>query len=73
MKAWLHAEDSAKQSAFQFQIVSNRKQAAEMTENNAHEVMRGAEREYPEYAWEMIKIPGGNVLVVEGTLEGTNK
>jgi hypothetical protein len=55
MKAWLHAEDHARQSAFPYHIVFSRQQAAEMTENNAHEVMRGAERDYPEYTWELVK------------------
>jgi hypothetical protein len=68
MKAWLHAEDHARQIAFQYQIVFDRQQAAEMTENNAHEVMRGAERDYPEYTWEIVKVSAGrNVFVVEGT------
>jgi hypothetical protein len=66
MKAWLHAQDQGKPVVFGYQIVFSRNEAAEMKENNAHEVMRGAERGYPDYVWEMVKVPG-NLFVVEGT------
>jgi hypothetical protein len=68
MKAWLSAEASAKPIAFRYQIVFIRDEAAEMTENNAHEVMRGAERDYAGYTWKMIKVADDrNLFVVEGT------
>jgi len=67
MKAWLFAEGHARQSSFPDMIVFDRKQAAEMIENNAHEVIRGAERDYPDYTWKMVKVPSGNLFVVEGT------
>jgi hypothetical protein len=66
MKAWLHAQDQAKPLVFGYRQVFNRTEAAEMTENNAHEVMRGAEDSYPEYRWEMVKV-SGNLFIVEGT------
>ena len=68
MKAWLHAEGHAVVSLFPFQIVFRQEQAASLNERNAHEVMRGAESCYPEYTWEVIKIPDGQgTFIVEGT------
>ena len=67
MKAWLYAEDHAKSIKFPYRIVFERNQAVEMTENNAHEVMRGAEGQNPEYTWELVKVHGRNMYVVEGT------
>jgi hypothetical protein len=67
MKAWLHAEGFGKETAFPYHIVFSRQEAAEMVEHDAHEVMRGAERDHPKYKWEMVKLPNGNLFVVEGT------
>ena len=67
MKAWLFAGDHARQTSFPDMIVFDRKQASEMREYNAHEVMRGAERDYPDYTWEMVKVPSRDLFVVEGT------
>lgn len=67
MKAWLYAQDRARQNTFQFQIVFDRNQAIEMAENNAHEVMRGAEGQYPEYQWELVKVSDIGLFIVEGT------
>jgi hypothetical protein len=67
MKAWLFAGDQARQTSFPAMIVFDRKQASEIKECNAQEVMRGAERDYPAYTWEMVKVPSRNLFVVEGT------
>jgi hypothetical protein len=67
MKAWLFAGDHARQTSFPDMIVFDRQQASEMKEYNAHEVMRRAERDYPAYTWEMVKIPSRNLFVVEET------
>jgi hypothetical protein len=67
MKAWLFAEDFARPSPCPYQIVLDRLQAAAMSGNNARQVMRGAERDHPQYAWAMIKVSDGNVFLVEGT------
>ena len=67
MKAWLHAEGLGKQAAFPYHIVFNREEAAKMVEHDAHEVMRGAERDYPKYRWELVKLLNGDLFVVEGT------
>ncbi len=68
MKAWLYPEGLAKKSAFGYEMVFDRRKAAELTENNAHEVMRAAERDYPKYSWASVKIQDGrNLYVVEGT------
>ena len=67
MKAWLFAEGHARQSSFPDMIVFERKLATGMIENNAHEAKRAAERDYPDYTWEMVKVPSSNVFVVEGT------
>jgi hypothetical protein len=56
MKAWLHAENRARESAFPFHIVFNRHEAIELTENNAHEVLRAAESSFSNYRWEMVKL-----------------
>ena len=66
-KAWLFAEDRPGHSSFPDMIVFDRKLAAEMTGNNAHEAMRVAELKYPDYAWEVVKVPSHNFFVVEGT------
>jgi hypothetical protein len=67
MKAWLNAEDHGSPTAGGFQLVFDRKAAAEMKENSAHEIMRAAERAYPDYSWEIVRIPSSNFFVVEGT------
>jgi hypothetical protein len=66
MKAWLYAQDRAGQSLVPIQIVFNRNQAIEMTENNAHEMMRAAESTHPQYTWGMVGV-GCNLFIVEGT------
>jgi len=67
MKAWLFADDDAKGTAFGFHIVFSFPEATQMSENNAHEVVRGAEREYPDWEWRIVKIPNNQIFVVEGT------
>ena len=66
MKAWLYAERLSEQTAFTCRIVFSRLQAAELTEHDAHEVMRGAERDFPEYKWVMVNLPGSAFFLVEG-------
>jgi len=67
MKAWLDVEDRGKRIAGEYRIVFNQNDAAKMTENNAHELMRAAENAFPKYAWEMVKIPDSAQFIVEGT------
>jgi len=66
MKAWMFAEDAATPVGFPIKIVYRREEAAELAENNAHEVMRAAETNFPDYNWEMVKVPNRNAFVVEG-------
>lgn len=66
MKAWLYAERLSEQTAFAYRIVSSRLQASELTEHDAHEVMRRAERDLPEYRWIMVNVPGSAFFWVEG-------
>ena len=47
-------------------MVFNRVEAAEMTNGDAQQIMRAAEKGYPNYSWELIGI-GNNLFVVEGT------
>jgi hypothetical protein len=67
MKAWLHAQNQAKPDRFGYGLVFSRAEAAEMTEHDAHEVMRGAELDHSGYSWKMVNVPGGDLFVVEGT------
>jgi hypothetical protein len=68
MKSWVHADNNATQSKFTYSLVFSREQAAEMTEHDAHEVMRAAETGSPEYVWEMVRVSDArNLFVVEGT------
>jgi|SRR5580692_6086288 hypothetical protein len=46
MKAWLFAERLYERTAFTSRIVYTGLQASELTEHDAHEVMRGAERTF---------------------------
>jgi len=73
MKAWLHAEGLGEQTQirFSYHLVFSKQQAAELTEHDAHEVMRGAERDFPEYRWMMVNVPGSAFFLVEGV--GTKK
>ena len=54
---------------FNSKLSSSDSRPLKVTENNAHEIMLGAERDYTEYAREMVKVSDRNVLVVEGTLK----
>jgi hypothetical protein len=66
MKAWLYAERLSEQTAFTHRLVFSRLQATELTEYDAHEVMRHAERDFPEYRWTMVNLPGSAFFWVEG-------
>jgi hypothetical protein len=66
MKAWLFAEGLSEQTAFAYHLVFSRPQAAELTEHDAHEVIRGAERDFPGYRWTMVNVPGSAFFLVEG-------
>jgi hypothetical protein len=66
MKAWLYAERLSEQAAFTYHLVFSRPQAVELTEYDAHEAMRGAERDFPEYKWTMVNLPGSAFFLVEG-------
>jgi hypothetical protein len=60
MKAWLHPKFPT--------IVFDRKDAAEVSENEAQELMSAANRAHPERTWALVKVPDGrNLFVVEGT------
>ena len=67
MKSWLHVADRGNAITGEFRLVFDPNQAVEMTENNAHELMRRAQVVAPEYTWEMVRIPSSNLFVVEGT------
>jgi hypothetical protein len=66
MQAWLYAERLSEQTAFTHRIVFSRLQASELTEHDAHEVVRAAERDFPEHKWRMVNIPGSAFFFVEG-------
>lgn len=66
MDAWIQAQDNATPGAFAFRIVFNLQEASRMRENNAHEAMRGAEREYPAYAWTMVRTDARDTFLVQG-------
>ena len=53
MDAWLQTSGAAKGEGFVFVIVTSPQQATPMSQNNAREAMHGANRDYPEYIWEM--------------------
>jgi hypothetical protein len=65
-KAWLFADNQGKDIEGGWQIVSSRAEAAPMTNGNAHNIMRHAEKRYPNYRWKLIGI-GNNLFIVEGT------
>jgi hypothetical protein len=71
MKAWLHVLRGRNwrepKSPLRFHIVFDRQEAIEIRCNEANEVIRGAEREYPDYLWEKVKVSDMNGYVVEGT------
>ena len=69
MKAWINAQIHAAPIRFGFKIVFNHAAAAEMTENNAQETLRAAEKEYRDYAWKLAPVPGKDLFVVEGDLK----
>jgi hypothetical protein len=49
-----------------YELVFVRQHAVELTEYDAHEILRGAEYDYPEYRWTMVNIPGSAFFLVEG-------
>jgi hypothetical protein len=53
MDVWLQASGAAKGEGFVFVIVLSPQQATPMSQNKAREAMHGANRDYPEYTWEM--------------------
>ena len=53
MDVWLQTSGAAKGEGFVFVMVTSRHQATPMSQNNAREAMHGANRDYPEYKWEM--------------------
>jgi len=65
MKAWLNVPYHGENIAGEYQIVFTRRQAAEMTNANAQQVMRAAQSAYTDYTWEMV--PAGKWFIVEGT------
>ena len=64
-KAWLNAPYHGENIAGEFQIVFDRSLAAEMSNGNAQQIMRAAEKGYRDYLWEVL--PSGNFFIVEGT------
>jgi hypothetical protein len=62
MKAWLYAERLSEQTAFTCRLVFTSLQASKLTEHDAQEVMRGAERDFPEYRWMLVNVPGSALL-----------
>jgi hypothetical protein len=70
LKAWLHIEKPnwrEPRNPRRFHIVFARQEAVEIRANEANEVMSRAEREYPDYAWERVKVSDLNGYIVEGT------
>lgn len=67
MKAWLNVGTVGEtKSSLPHELVFIRQHAVELTEYDAHELLRGAERDYPEYRWTMVNIPGSAFFLVEG-------
>jgi|HubBroStandDraft_1064217.scaffolds.fasta_scaffold25311_3 hypothetical protein len=64
MKACLYAEGLSEQTAFTCRIAFTILQASELTEHDAQE--SGAAREFPEYKWTMVNLPGSAFFLVEG-------
>jgi hypothetical protein len=70
MKAWLFAQDRARQATFGYQPVFKRSEASEMSEHDAHELMRAAEDAYRDYTWSVERVGiTSDLFVVEGTLK----
>ncbi len=66
-KAWLFTPDQGRLIQGVFQLVFNREQASEMTNGDAQQLMRAAEKDPNlKYTWEMIRV-GDNSFIVEGT------
>jgi hypothetical protein len=59
----------SEQTAFTCRTVFTSLQASELTEHDAQEVMRGAERDFPEYRWMLVNVPGSAFFLVEGEEE----
>ena len=66
MDVWLQTEGAAKRQAFGFRFVFSPQQATPMSQNNAREAMRGANRDYPDYVWEMVSGFKSDEFVLHG-------
>jgi len=69
-KSWLFAERQARPIHGEYRLVFTRQEAAEMSNGDAQQLVRAAEREYPTSTWEMIEV-GTNSFIVEGTPKTT--
>jgi hypothetical protein len=67
MDAWIKAESRAALVKFTFRIVFNVREASSMKEANAHEAMKGARREYPEYGWHLVPSSTPGEFILQGT------
>jgi hypothetical protein len=69
MKAWLLIHNQPAFDTSSYFRVFRRADAAEMTERQAQETICRAAVDHPAYKWEMVKIPGSEMFVVEGTMK----
>lgn len=60
---WLKAENDAESEAFHFRVVHFHVEASRMRENNAREAHKAALRDFPDFAWSIVRVPGDRYLV----------
>lgn len=64
-KAWIAAPYHGENISGEYQIVSERSRASEMSNGNAQQLMRAVEKLPSVYTWTMV--PVGKWFIVEGT------
>lgn len=60
MYAWIKAEDDAVPVSGPYGIVLDPKEASNMSEANAREILKYANRDFPEYRWDVV--PGSTTV-----------
>ena len=66
MDVWIQSRDSAEPGGFGYRFVFNLHEASRMRESDALEVIKGAGREWPQYAWELIFTSATDKFLVKG-------
>jgi hypothetical protein len=66
MDVWIQSRDHAEPEGFGYRFVFNLHEASRMRERDAREVIKGAGREWPQYAWDLVCTSADDKFLVKG-------